>query len=423
MYELTEEGKKYLKEGLPEINLIKKLKEKELSFEEVKKSQNFNIALQWAKKNNWIKIEKGILKLTEKGKKATKEKYETEEFLKKVEKGLNKKEADFLLKRNLIRKITKEEIEAKKLAGKEILNLTPELLKTGYWRKVKFKKYNVEIPGKKIYPGKKQPYNRFLFEVKQKIVNLGFKEMRGPLIETEFWNFDALFQPQNHSARDWTDTYQLKYPKFGKLPKKELVEKVKATHENGWITGSKGWGYKWNSEKAARLMPRAHDTAISPRYLSGLKGKLEIPGKYFSLVRCFRPDVVDSTHSLEFYQLGGFVIAENLTFKDLLGLLKMFAIEFAGTEEIKFYGDYYPFTEPSVQLSAKHPKLGWIEFGGAGIFREELTKPLGIDIPVIAWGLGVDRLAMFKLGIKDIRDLFTQDLKWLREKEVIKCQQ
>jgi len=99
-------------------------------------------------------------------------------------------------------------------------------------------------------------------------------------------------------------------------------------------------------------------------------------------------------------------------------MLKHFAIEIAGAEEVKFFPDYYPFTEPSVQISAKHPQLGWIELGGAGIFRPEITQTLGIDTPVMAWGFGIDRLAMFKLGIKDIRYLFSQDLKWLREARI-----
>ena len=103
----------------------------------------------------------------------------------------------------------------------------------------------------------------------------------------------------------------------------------------------------------------------------------------------------------------------------LLGLLKEVAKEFANTDKVRFYTDYFPFTEPSVQLSAKHPQLGWVEFGGAGLFREELTAPLGINVPVIAWGLGIDRLAMFKLGINDIREMFSYKLDWLRSAKVI----
>jgi len=164
-----------------------------------------------------------------------------------------------------------------------------------------------------------------------------------------------------------------------------------------------------------QLMPRAHGTCLSARTLAS---KPEIPGKYFAIARCYRPDVLDATHLIEFNQVEGIVIDESLNLRNLLGILEMFAKEIAGAKEVKFFPDYYPFTEPSVQLSAKHPEMGWIEFGGSGIFREELTKPLGIDVPVIAWGIGIDRLAMFKLGVNDIRYLFSYVLEWLRNTKV-----
>ena len=271
---------------------------------------------------------------------------------------------------------------------------------------------------KKITPANRQPYNQFLMYVREKLVKLGFKEMVGPTIEMEFWNFDALFQPQNHPARDWTQTYSLKYPEeFGRLPSGKIVERVKMTHEDGWKTGSTGWRYKWSAEKAAQLMPRAHDTAITPRYMA--KG-IEIPGRYFDMVRCYRPDVLDATHGVEFIQTGGIVVAKDLTFKHMLGLLKLFAMEIAGIKKVKFFTDYYPFTEPSVQISGLHPKLGWIELAGAGIFRPELTEPLGVKEPVLAWGFGIDRLAMNALKINDIREMFTRNLEWLRNQKVVK---
>jgi len=407
MYALTEEGKKYLEKGLPELNLIKEL-ERENEIKKLKEVvENFDIALMWAKKNGWIKIEKGKVILIKKP-----EKYEIKEALETVKSGKVPKEKLLLIleKRNLVKKVREDiEKEAEKFVGKEVTNLHPSLIKTGMWRKVKFKKYNVEIPGKRVYPGKVQPYQKFILKVRRKLIELGFKEMAGPTIETEFWNFDALFQPQNHPARDWTDTYSLKKPKFGDLPDRKIVEAVKKSHE-------KSWKYKWDEKKASMLMPRAHDTAISPRYLA--RG-VEIPGKYFSLVRCYRPDVMDASHLIEFNQLGGFVIGEDMSLKNLLGLLKMFAVEFGNAEEVKFYPDYYPFTEPSVQISIKHKELGWVELAGAGIFRRELTEPLGIKVPVIAWGIGIDRLAMCALGINDIRQLFSQDLAWLRNFKVL----
>jgi phenylalanyl-tRNA synthetase alpha chain len=304
---------------------------------------------------------------------------------------------------------------AGRLVGKEVAVLTPDLIKTGLWKRVKLRPYNVGVRGERIYPGKRQPYNRFLAQVRQKLVELGFREMSGPTIETEFWNFDALFQAQDHPSRDWAQTYTLKSPKHGGLPGKKIVERVKATHENGWKTGSTGWGYKWDPRKAAQLMPRAHGTACSARQLA--QG-VNVPGKYFAIKRCFRPDVIDATHGVEFNQCEGIIIDESMTFRNMLGILRLFATEVAGAEDVKFYADYYPFTEPSIQLSAKHPEMGWIEFAGAGIFRPELTEPLGVKQPVLAWGLGIDRLAMCKLGIKDIRSLFSQDIDWLRRQRV-----
>ena len=414
MYRLTEEGQRYLERGLPERRLLEILDAPLPLKEASERLEDFNIAMQWAKKEGWVEVKEGKLQILTKP-----SEFPVEEALRKVLKKeeLDENAAEVLLSRKLIEEIRDDILKrAKKLVGTEITELPEELISTGLWREVKFKPYNVESPGKRIHPGKRQPYQRFVGQVKHKLVELGFQEVTGPAIETEFWNFDALYQPQDHPARDWTSTYQLKHPKSGKLPDKKIVEQVKATHENGWTTGSTGWKYRWDPEKAARLMPRAHGTCLSARTLAN---DPDIPGKYFAIARCYRPDFLDATHLIEFNQAEGIVIGEDLNLKNLLGILEIFAKEIAGAEEVKFLPDYYPFTEPSVQLSAKHPDLGWIEFGGSGIFREELTKPLGIDVPVLAWGIGIDRLAMFKLGINDIRYLFAKDLEWLRDSKVV----
>jgi phenylalanyl-tRNA synthetase alpha chain len=280
------------------------------------------------------------------------------------------------------------------------------------------KQFNVSTEAKSIPVGKKHPYLSFLEEVKVKLVGLGFSEMRGPLVETEFWNFDALFQAQDHPAREWSDVYTVKKPTHGKLPNdKQLINAVKMVHETGEPIDSRGWRYKWDPKKAARLILRPQGTAISARTLYNLK----IPAKYFSIARCYRPDSVDATHLSEFNQLEGIVCDPSITFRDLLGILKTFAVEIAGATDVRFKPDYYPFTSPSVELSARHPELGFIEFGGAGIFRPEVIAPFGIPItsPVIAWGIGVDRLYMVKRGINDIRELFTYRLDWLRTVPVI----
>lgn len=416
-YTLTEEGREYLEKGMPEEMLIEILKNKKtISLSEAKDifKEKINIAINWAKKNEWIKIEKDKIILQK-----IPEIYKHKTALKRIAEG---KEVDenlinILLSRNLIKEV-REDIYSKaenqiKLGTKI---LTPELLQSGLWRKVKFSEYDVSIIGNVIYRGKRHPYIKFLNFVRRKLISLGFKEMAGQTIELEFWNFDALFQAQDHPSRDWTQTFSLKYPKLGKLPEKNIVENVKKTHENGWITGSLGWGYKWDEKKASRFIPRAHATACSARQLAY---GIEIPGKYFAIKRCFRPDVIDATHSVEFSQCEGIIIDENLSFRDMLGILKTIISEITGIKEFRFKPDYYPFTEPSVEVSGKHPKLGWIEIAGAGIFREEVTIPLGINATVLAWGIGIDRLAMIKLGVNDIRELFTKNLKWLREKEVL----
>ena len=415
MYVLTKEGMKYLNEKLPEINLIEAVKKGPIHIKLIDENlQNSKIAIMWAKENGWIFIDEGNIHF-----KTAPKSYDQQEGLEKIHRG---EEVDndiikVLLRRKLV-EMKRENLrkKAESHTGKKLNKIPTEIIKTGNWDKVKLSEYNVESIGKKMHIGKRHPYSSILTEIRQKLLNNGFIEITGNSIELEFWNFDALYQPQNHPSRDWTDTYRLKHPKKGRLPKNKIVENVRKTHETGWNTGSTGWKYKWSSEKASNLMPIAHDTALSPKILSS--DEIKIPGKYFQIVRCYRPDVIDSTHGVEFNQLGGFIIDKNLTFKNLLGTLKKFS-EFMGVKETKFYPDYYPFTEPSVQISGKHPKLGWIEFAGAGFFRDELTKPLGIDYPVIAWGFGIDRLAMHKLNINDIRELFTRNLEFLRKSKMV----
>lgn len=303
------------------------------------------------------------------------------------------------------------------LVAQEVSSLTPELIASGRWREVSLSKYNIDARPLKKWPGKKQPYRRFLDDLKTRLVSLGFIEMEGPTVELMFFNCDALFMPQDHPAREIHDIYFVKNPKFGTLNRyATFLRKVKLTHQNGWKTGSSGWGYTYNTEDAKRLVLRSHGTALSARML--VSEQLEIPGKYFSTVRCYRPEFVDRTHLTEFNQVEGIVAGEGLTLRDLLGVLERFAIDIAGASSVKFNPDYFPFTEPSVELVAYKKGYGWLEFGGSGIFRPELTKPLGVEVPVIAWGLGVDRLYMMKEGIGDMRKLFTLDLDWMRRKEL-----
>ncbi len=296
------------------------------------------------------------------------------------------------------------------VSGEELGALTPSLLESGAWKKASFRPYNIGVSPARTIPGRKNPYVEFLESVKDKLVSLGFEEFDGNMVETEFWNSDALFMPQFHSARDIHDVYSIEKPAMAKYIEEPHLSKVAAAHENGGDTGSRGWNYHFDRNFTRRLILRSQGTVLSARQLSTAK----VPGKYFGIVRCFRYDKVDATHLSDFYQTEGIVLGENVNLRTLLGFLEMFAVEVAGAKEVKYVPGYFPFTEPSVEVHIKHPVLGWFELGGSGIFRPEVTKSLGIDVPVLAWGLGIDRMALMALGLNDLRELFSPDLESVR---------
>ncbi len=293
--------------------------------------------------------------------------------------------------------------------------ITPEVLSKGSWKDADFRKYALDIPPARIHTGRLHPYKQFLDTVRKRFVSLGFTEMEGSVAESEFWNNDALFMPQFHPARDIHDVYHLREGYTVPPPPRDLLENVASAHENGEGTGGRGWGYPFDRKMALKAVMRSQGTALSARTLASGP---EIPGKYFGMARCFRYDQVDSTHLPDFFQVEGIVLGRDMTLRHLMGLLGLFAREIAGARDYKFLPGYFPFTEPSVEMHILHPRLGWIEGGGAGLFRPEVRLPLGIDVPVIAWGLGLDRMAMLAMGLDDIRDLVTPDLSRLRSMKV-----
>lgn len=297
------------------------------------------------------------------------------------------------------------------ITGEEIQELTPEIIADGSWRKKGFRKYNISLKPGRVVSGKFHAYRQYVDFLKNRMVGLGFQEMFGSVVETEFWDMDALFMPQFHSAREIHDVYFVKEPKYAKEIPEPFLSNVAEAHCHGASDGKHGWGYLFDKEKCKRLILRSQTTALSARTLAAGPA---IPGKYFAIARCFRYDQVDASHAPDFFQVEGIVVDPDATFKSLLGLLEVFAKEIAMAKEIKFAPAYFPFTEPSVEVHMKHPKLGWMELGGAGIFRPEVCRPLGIDAPVLAWGLGTDRMAMVALGVSDIRDLCSSDLDYLR---------
>ncbi len=239
--------------------------------------------------------------------------------------------------------------------------------------------------------------------------------MQGPLVDSSFWIFDALFTPQDHPAREMQDTFFIKGVN-GKLPDKKIVSAVKKAHEQG-VQGSKGWNYSWKEDDARKPVLRTHTTGLSARTLASLKEK-DLPVKFFTIGKVFRNETLDWSHGFEFYQAEGIVVDPNANFRHLLGYLKEFYKKM-GFEKIKFVPSFFAYTEPSVEIQVWHPeKQIWLELGGAGIFRPEVVVPLlGKYVPVLAWGQGFDRIITDFYKIKDLREMYSNDIKSLREKK------
>ena len=435
---LDTEGKIYAELGLPERVIIGQISDSAaLDTIQLDKNEK-NIALGWLRRKNLAKLEKieGKLIVTVLNRKETGDekllkllkergKLDFDELSPELKEGL-----ELLKQRQNVIKIKEKKIFyliptengiklGKSKIKSSVSQITPEMLKTGEWKNLTFRPYDAKIYIKPKYPAKKHPLRRVIDEIRSIFLEMGFEEITGNFVESAFWNFDALFQPQDHPARDMHDTFYLKNPRSIEIPKfDELKDKIKKTHENGWTTGSTGWRYEWSSDVAKKTVLRTHTTAVTARYLSKLN-KNSLPKKVFCIGKTFRNEAIDYKHLPEFYQVEGIVADENANFRNLLSILKMFYKEM-GFEKVRFRPAYFPYTEMSVEPEIYFEEKGeWMELGGAGIFRPEVTVPLmGFECPVLAWGLGLDRVVALKLGLNDIRDLYISDLKWLRESRI-----
>lgn len=290
--------------------------------------------------------------------------------------------------------------------------LTPEDLDSGAWQEITLRPYDISLPSRDLYPAKIHPLRKIMEETRRAFLEMGFSEVVSPMVESAFWNFDALFQPQDHPARDMQDTFYMKTPHRVELPDDSTVEPVRRTHEDGWTTGSEGWGYRWDAERARQVVLRTHTTAATIRALSR---NPDPPGKYFCVGWTYRNESISFKHLPVFHQVDGIVVDKEANLATLLGTLQEFYHKM-GFGQVKFKPAFYPYTEPSVDVVVYMESRGkWIEMGGSGIFRPEVTLPLGCRYPVLAWGLGIERLAMLRLGISDIRELFRSNLDSLQE--------
>ncbi|ATW88920.1 phenylalanyl-tRNA synthetase alpha subunit [Halohasta litchfieldiae] len=299
--------------------------------------------------------------------------------------------------------------------------LTPEMLTSGEWEDVEFTEYNVEADAPRVEGGRKHILRQTSDRVKDVLVGMGFKEMDGPHADADFWINDCLFMPQDHPARTHWDRFALDVPGIQDLPD-QLVDRVESAHRNGVGDDGEGYHSPWSRDFAEAVALRGHTTSLSMRYLSGFAGAdIDPPQRYFSVEKVYRNDTLDPTHLLEFFQIEGWVMAEDLSVRDLMGTFEEFYKQF-GITDIQFKPHYNPYTEPSFELFGTHPTTGeLVEIGNSGMFRPEVLEPLGIECDVMAWGLALERLLMLMYGFEDIRDVHGTlcDLELLRETEVV----
>jgi phenylalanyl-tRNA synthetase alpha chain len=274
------------------------------------------------------------------------------------------------------------------------------MIKDGSWRTTPFKPYNF-APGAGAPPagGHLHPLLKVREQFRQIFLTMGFAEMdTSNFVESSFWNFDTLIQPQQHPARDAHDTFFMAAPARMLRAPEEYVARVRTMHERGGH-GSCGYRYAWKRAEADKNILRTHTTAVSARLLHQLaqrEGPWQ-PVKAFSIDRVFRNEAVDRTHLAEFHQVEGLVADRGLTLGHLIGMLHEF-FRRLGMEKLRFKPAYNPYTEPSMEIFAFHPMLNrWVEVGNSGMFRPEMLRPMGLGIPedvnVIAWGLSLERCA------------------------------
>jgi phenylalanyl-tRNA synthetase alpha chain len=439
---ITSKGVEVAKNGLPERRLINSLKDGNATLAQVLangsiKNEEINAAIAGARRNQWIQLIEGkmiptplaakqspeeiFLESIKEGKEVSKLTEEEKHTLEQLKKRPNfveikeEKESRISLTdaaKQIIPTLTQE----KKL---EHRILTTELITSGKWKDINFSALDVEAPVPVIYPGRRHPLIDIIEEIKEIFVGLGFSEIEGPVIQTGFWNFDALFTPQDHPAREMQDTFyisaahtQQPLPAPPPIPAtKDQISKISRVHKERW-------NRHWDVQEAHRLVLRTHTTPVTVQHLA--KVKSNDVGRFFSVGRVFRNEKVSYKHLVEFHQVEGVSTSKEASLRDLMGLQKEFYAKM-GIKLVKFWPTFFPYTEPSLQSMVYNEKLKkWVELFGMGIFRPEVTEPLGIKNPVLAWGGGIERIAMLRFGLDDVRELYGNKLAWLRS--VPKCQ-
>jgi len=412
---LGKNGLVALKNGLPERRLVTLVQDGPKTFDEIRSSLHgfdFNAAISNAKKNDWINIEK-----TDTGSKIS---------LKDPD-AVVPHDSELIISRLGERTIISTEFDNTPLAeplkslmerpdfiiADEEKTKTVSLTETGKnidLEKLDSGAIDVEADVPHVHAARIHPLKDTINEIRETFVHLGFTEIMGNLSQSSFWNFDALFTPQDHPARELQDTFYLKGLNAKQLATPTQIKNVSNAHK-------KGWRYYWDIQEAKKMVLRTHTTCVTIKYLADKKPD---EARIFSLGRVFRNEKVSYKHLVEFNQVEGIVVGKHITLRDLMGIQKEFYRKI-GLTKVKFWPTFFPYTEPSLQSMVYNERLGkWIELFGMGIFRPEVTKPLGITKPVLAWGGGIERIAMLKFGLDDVREFYNNNLSWLRTAS--KCQ-
>ena len=402
-YRLGKNGLESLENGLPEKRLLQLLFDGPRNITDLQKELGpvFGPSIGLARKNNWIETNNNEISLKNKPDKIPGE--NTIQIIQKQKisiDALDKTEIEYLQKRP---DFLEEEIEKIKeiSLSESSKNIQVSELPVGI---------DVEAKVPQTFMGRTHPLKDTIDEIREIFVTLGFSEIIGNMTQSSFWNFDALFTPQDHPAREMQDTFYLDGILSKKIATPEQIKKVSASHKNNWK-------YSWDIRESQKMVLRTHTTCVTIKHLAETKPD---EARFFSLGRVFRNEKVSYKHLVEFNQIEGVVIGKDATLRNLMGIQREF-YKRIGITKIKFWPTFFPYTEPSLQTMVYNDRLGkWVELFGMGIFRPEVTKPLGITKPVLAWGGGIERIAMLKYGLDDVREFYNNNLDWLRN--VPKCQ-
>ena len=294
-----------------------------------------------------------------------------------------------------------------------VTDITPELLQGEEWKTAEFRAFDVSLEAATPRTGRSHPMQALIERIRSIFLEMGFSELVDDYVQSAGWNMDALFIPQDHPAREMQDTFYLDEPASIDLDE-EVMQAWKAIHEHGGATGSTRMGWLVFDGGVSTAAPadayhREHDPIPC--------GAPTEACRVFSVDRVFRKEAIDRTHLPEFHQIEGIIMEEGANLQMLVTTLKTFYAKM-GYPEVRVRPAYFPYTEPSLEIEVKW-RGKWLELGGAGIFRPEVTEPLGITSPVLAWGMGLERLAMLVLDLDDIRQLYISDLDWLRKQPVL----